>query len=104
MGWDKRGYYYRSRKVKGRVEREYVGTGTVANLVAELDAADRDKKAAARQADQRSRQELAALDAPLETLDEFVDLVACATLLIAGYRQHRRGEWRKKRGEREQIN
>jgi hypothetical protein len=30
MGWDRGRYYTRSRKVNGRVVREYVGTGPVA--------------------------------------------------------------------------
>jgi hypothetical protein len=34
MGWDKGRYFTRSRKVNGRVVREYVGTGEVAELIA----------------------------------------------------------------------
>ena len=45
MGWEehKRGgrYYTRSRKVNGRVVREYVGRGEVAKAIATLDAVDR---------------------------------------------------------------
>jgi hypothetical protein len=37
MSWDRRGYYYRVRKVNGRVVREYVGAGRVAELVAQMD-------------------------------------------------------------------
>jgi hypothetical protein len=98
MGWDNRGYYYRSRKVNGRVKREYIGAGPGADLAAQLDAGRRADQEAARQSEHARRQELADLDAPLDALDELVDLVARAALLAAGYRQHRRGEWRKKRG------
>ena len=54
-----------------------------------------------RQADQARRQELADLDASLEAFDELMDLVTRAALVAAGYQQHRRGEWRKKRGQPE---
>ena len=36
MGWE-RGYYYRPRKVKGRVIKEYIGPGFVGQLAARLD-------------------------------------------------------------------
>ncbi len=50
MGWESRGgggrYYTRSRRVAGRVEREYLGTGPGAELVAIQDElARRDRKA-----------------------------------------------------------
>ena len=43
--------------------------------------------------------ELKALDAPLDDLDELADLLARAALVAAGYRQHHRGEWRKRRAQ-----
>jgi len=36
MSWE-RGYYYRARKVKGRVVNEYIGPGLVGQIAARLD-------------------------------------------------------------------
>jgi hypothetical protein len=100
MGWEVHGrcrFYTRSRKVAGRVVREYVGTGAVAELAAAADALRRaDRRAAleARRAEQdRWREALA----PLMELSRVADLVARAALLAAGYHRHSRSSWRKKR-------
>jgi hypothetical protein len=99
MGWDRGRYYTRSRKVNGRVVREYVGTGEAAELVSRMDAIQRASREAAR-ADRRARRaELAALDADLKALSETTDLVASAALLAAGFHRHKRGEWRKRRDQ-----
>lgn len=96
MGWE-RGYYYRVRKVNGRVVREYVGTGRVAELVAQMDALEREKKRLETSEHRQQKDELAALEAELETVNERVNLVARAALLAAGFHLHKRGEWRKRR-------
>src|SRR5262249_28117638 len=102
MGWD-RGFYYRVRKVNGRVVREYVGRGPVAELVAQMDILERQKRQAERAEQQAERAELEALDRPLNALNDLADLLACAALLAAGYHQHKRGEWRKRRVQREEA-
>jgi hypothetical protein len=99
MGWE-RGYYYRVRKVNGRVVREYVGAGRVAELAAQLDAIEREQREAERAAWLAKRAELDALDAPLNELNALADLVGRAALVAAGFRQHKRGEWRKRRVQR----
>ncbi len=99
MGWDKDGRYYtRSRRVNGRVVREYVGGGRVGELAARLDALERQTRDNERAAFNAERDELDALDAPLAVLNELADLLARAALAAAGYAQHHRGEWRKRRG------
>lgn len=97
MAWDRGRYYTRSRKVNGRVVREYVGTGLVAELTARMDAEERLAREARRVADRAKRAELDALDGAFDRLNALADLVACAALLAAGYRQHNRGNWRKRR-------
>jgi hypothetical protein len=106
MGWERRGnrdYYYRATRVGGRVVREYVGTGRVAELVARMDALERDEQETDRQCARRERERIDALDAPLAELDELADLLARAALLAAGFRQHHRGEWRKQRVRTDQV-
>jgi hypothetical protein len=97
VGWEKGRYYTRSRKVGRRVVREYVGFGVVAEQAARRDAKRRRQREAARAAFQAARAELDALDARLDELNELADQLAAAALLAAGYHQHNRGEWRRKR-------
>src|SRR5262245_39097769 len=80
MGWE-RGYYYRVRKVNGRVVREYVGTGRVAELVAQMDALDREDRRLEALERRQEKADLAALDADIKALMETTDLVARAALL-----------------------
>ncbi len=103
MAWETRQrggrYYTRSKKVGGRVVRMYVGAGLVGELAADADArarAERQAQEAAWQADQE-RIELAI--APLQEFYEVVETLARASLLLAGYHRHHRGEWRRKRGK-----
>jgi hypothetical protein len=96
MAWE-RGYYYRARKVNGRVVREYIGRGEVAELIARLDALERERRHLDALALRHEQAELAALEADLGALAETTDLVARAALLAAGYHRHHRGDWRKRR-------
>jgi hypothetical protein len=95
MGWDKRGYYYSARKVNGRVVRDYIGKGAIAQLAAQMDAVRQQERELAAQ----EKHELAALDLEVRALSDWTDLLARAALLAAGYHQHKRGEWRKTRGQ-----
>jgi hypothetical protein len=101
MGWDRRGYYYHVRKVNGRVVREYVGAGRVAQLAAQLDDINRQERDMERERRRKERAELDALDASLNDLNNLADLLARAALLAAGNHQHKRGEWRKRRDHRQ---
>ncbi len=100
MGWDKNGRYYtRSRRVNGRVIREYVGGGAVGELAARMDALGRDKRETDRATQRAEHEKVAAFDDPLDELNELADLLAEAALVAAGFRRHHRGEWRKRRGD-----
>ncbi len=102
MGWDKDGRYYtRSRRENGRVVREYVGGGLVGKYASQLDAIERDKRLTERECERIRRQDYEVRDRELEHLEELADLVVRAVLASAGFHQHHRGEWRKRRGRRE---
>lgn len=96
MAWERR-YYYRVRKVNGRVQRQYVGTGLVAEIAAMRDAEDRQRRQAEAARVRQMKSELDALDADLEAMAEATKLAARVAMLAAGFHQHRRGEWRKRR-------
>jgi hypothetical protein len=94
MGWE-RGYYYRVRKINGRVVREYVGAGLAGELAAN-EQAERDRRRAAARTE---RADLDRLAVELDELSALADLLARAALLAAGYHQHERGQWRKRRAK-----
>jgi hypothetical protein len=97
MGWERGRYYTRSRKVNGRVEREYVGSGLGARLAAQLDAVERASRIAEAYDRRAVRADSDELTAALNDLSARCDLLARAALVAAGFRQHHRGEWRRRR-------
>ena len=98
MGWERGKYYTRSRKVKGRVVREYVGGGEVGELIARIDLLAREERESEAADRRAARAELESTSAKISDLGRLCDLLARAALFAAGYRQHNRGEWRKQRG------
>jgi len=100
MGWENRErggrYYTRSRKVDGRVVREYVGSGLIGELAARFDEAEREKRKieAARVGLERTHVE--AFVAPVVELCEVAEVLCHATLVDGGYRRYQ-GKWRRKR-------
>ena len=99
MGWEVHGrcrFYTRSRKLAGRVVREYVGTGPVAELAAAADSLRRADRRAALEARRAEEARWRAALTPLVELCRAADLMARATLLAAGYHRHSRSSWRKR--------
>ena len=103
MAWEtrRRGgrYYTRSRKENGRVVREYVGKGEVAQAIAQLEALDRQRQAAESEIQRRERARLEDLEELVAAVDKAADRAFRAAMEAAGYCQHDRGAWRKRRGE-----
>jgi hypothetical protein len=108
MAWETRQrgtrYYTRSRKVGGRVVREYVGRGIVGELAAREDEARRQQRteALARRREERRRdeEESRALRDLVASLDALAATLTAATLGAAGYHRHDRGQWRRRREHR----
>ncbi len=100
MGLERRGnrtYLYKKRRIGGRVVSEYVAGGEAAQLIATLEAYEREEREMQRYA---QRVEADQIDALLAVQEEYRALTAgltTATLLLSGFRTHR-GQWRKQRG------
>ena len=100
MPWLTRGdrcYYYRSIRTAKGPRNVYVGTGPAAAAVAEADELRRRER-------QRVHEELGAIQAKIEEtlvavveLNENLELLTRSALLAAGYHQHARSEWRRRR-------
>jgi hypothetical protein len=89
-------YYYRKRRVGGKVVSEYVGTGYAATLMHLLSEHERQEATEKRQAWQAAVDAENQLDALVDGVGEVVNVYADALMLASGYHQHRR-QWRKKR-------
>ncbi len=98
MAWENRSgsgrYYTRSRRVSGRIVREYVGQGPIAELAHRTDVEERLERESERNAYQAVQRRDTELD---QKLDSFLDLsnaVVSGLLILTGYHQHKRGNWR----------
>ena len=100
MGWERRTrgglYYTRSKKILGRVVREYVGTGLLGQSAALFDAERRACLKAQAESSRAERAYLEAADGTLHKLCEASAAMARGSLILAGYYRHHRGEWRKR--------
>jgi hypothetical protein len=102
MAWqvvDGRKYYYRATRLAGRPVRRYVGAA--GSPAATLAAADADRRRLQREIAAREshaeRERLRGAEAALLELCTATDVLARAALVVAGYRRHDRGEWRRSR-------
>jgi len=104
MGWETRKgkrYLYIKMREGGRVVSQYVGAasalgefhrGSELSFYAARRALER-KRAAIR----AEREEMDLLSGEVADLCDGIDAVMRASLLLAGYHQHDRGQWRKRR-------
>ncbi len=97
---DGRPYLYRSVRRGGKVTSEYRGSGLDIVLIDRLEAIDRQRAEDAREDWTAEVERMEAEDRDVEAWFARVGVVADAALLAAGYHQHHRGEWRRRRDGR----
>lgn len=91
-----RPYYYKNKRQNGKVVRQYVASGLLAEFAAEQDARRRDLQQARRAAAEEKRMAFVAARATLLDLLSEAELLINATLLDAGYHRQNRGPWRRR--------
>src|SRR5262245_48399800 len=82
------------------VTTEYGGSGQFAILAAALEAEERQEREEARQQERAERERLDDLERALIDVAARGRALAHEALTAAGFHQHHRGEWRKRRGQR----
>ncbi|HET6456539.1 MAG TPA: hypothetical protein VFI02_19210 [Armatimonadota bacterium] len=101
MTWEMRGgcgpYYTRSRRVNGRIIREYVGKGYMGELASAMDEIDRTEQQAKAEALRTQIGQLDRIEEMVEAVYSTADEITVSSLESAGYHRHHRGEWRKRR-------
>ncbi len=102
MAWETRQrggrYYTRSQRQGGQVVRVYVGGGERGEQAAAADAIARERRAAERAEHRQERRQRDMAEAQLMSWYAAVDTQLRQALTAAGYHQHKRGEWRQRRG------
>ena len=96
-------YYYRARRVNGRIVRTYVGAGDVALAAAQADADERARLVALRRAVDERQQQISAAIAPARQANDYLDSLTKAILIDAGYYRHDRGKWKLRSRRPEMI-
>jgi hypothetical protein len=105
--WVRRGtgtYYYRHRRVRGRVLKIYVGAAgdPETERQAALDQERRARRLAGWQELRQTQARWHEAEAPLSHLVTLADQLSVAALYAAGFYQHQRGEWRCRRDQKQQ--
>jgi hypothetical protein len=95
-----RPYLYQSKRRGGRVTSEYRGSGTDALLIDALETIDRGERDEDIRQQRSERKQLDDLERALDDLAEQARDLAREALSAAGYHQHHRGDWRKRRVSR----
>lgn len=93
MAWE-RGYYYRKRRIGGQVVSEYIGTGPLAELIAEEDEQQRAEREAQRAQLRKLKRADRNIDRQIDEAGEMVRSVINALLLATGHHTHKR-QWRQ---------
>ena len=101
MAWEERDgrrYYYRKRRVGRCVVSEYVGSGLIAEMVAEQDEEDRQRRMQDRKSFENLKVDIKKMDDELDSLIDITRACIRANFLLSGFHPHK-GQWRTKRYE-----
>lgn len=99
MAWEERNgksYYYQKRREGDGVVSEYVGSGYLGTLAAQLDREGQTERATAREQWRRQQAEQVALDNEIAEYTRLVQTLTAAVLLASGCHRPKR-QWRVKR-------
>jgi len=96
MAYQRNGYWYRSVRRGAKVRTEYLGSGPLAALWAELDAVAREERETRRAAVRAELETQREIDRAIDAAGEGVRTLTEAVLLANGYHLHKR-QWRKRR-------
>ncbi len=94
--YEDRGYFYRTSKRNGRVVHQYFGKGRIPLAMALFEQDEREHRRREYERQKAERAAETALAGEVQDACDLVGLLMRATLLAAGYHQHKR-QWRKKR-------
>ncbi len=101
MSWETRNgqrYYYRKKRINGRVCSEYWGRGPEADFIEEMHSCDPIERQIQNEVEGRQKTAEEALMNDLIDLDRQISALLHSELLAVGFLQHR-GQWRKRRHE-----
>jgi hypothetical protein len=90
-------YYVRAFRRGGRIVREYVGSGWLAECAAAVDELERARRAQRSAARSMEVEQLDLLEKMIADYGKTAEVAAHEVLTAAGYMCHQRGEWRKTR-------
>jgi hypothetical protein len=99
MAWQQRGtkrYLYRSVKQQGRVIRQYLGTGPVAEALYHVEVRERQQRQAEADAWRQTLVDQTAIDAQVQRWWEQQGLLLQALLYTEGFYRHDPSVWRKR--------
>jgi hypothetical protein len=105
MSWLHRGeksYYYRPKKVQGRVIVTFCGTGERAEKAGEEDAQRRARRESEQQRLRDFRQRWTEILNAARPLDDLTTLLVRAALFAADYHEHQR-TWRRRRSAQHRL-
>lgn len=104
MAWETRGrnsYYYRKRRVAGKVLSEYIGRGPAAEAIASMYAEERQERNTKLHALKKEKSEFEFLDSQAVQSISVIKRMVEGFLILAGYHKHK-GQWRKIRNGKNQ--